>query len=116
MGSQHTTARLDLAILGSGDGCSGRGSSTGRSRREWQHTHQHAGLPLYPADLCLHTLPENQQLSSPRIYGGDKACHDILQSNGYRAPDIMFDSLNILAFSPEVLSIPGSISLGVPEQ
>ncbi|KAL6583061.1 hypothetical protein OROMI_005139 [Orobanche minor] len=27
MGSQHTTARLDSAILGSGDGCSGRGDS-----------------------------------------------------------------------------------------
>lgn len=74
---------------------------------------QRAGLPLYPADLCLHTLPENQkQLSSPRIYGGDKACNDILQINGYRAPDIMFDSFNILAFAPEVPGIPGSGSLG----
>ncbi|KAL6555683.1 60S ribosomal protein L5 [Orobanche hederae] len=32
MGSQHTTARLDSAILGSGDVCSGRGGSTGSSR------------------------------------------------------------------------------------
>ncbi|KAL6580975.1 hypothetical protein OROMI_006898 [Orobanche minor] len=32
MGSQHTTARLDSAILGSDDGCSGRGGSTGSSR------------------------------------------------------------------------------------
>ncbi|KAL6576527.1 60S ribosomal protein L5 [Orobanche hederae] len=31
MGSQHTTARLDSAILGSGDGCSDRGGS-GSSR------------------------------------------------------------------------------------
>ncbi|KAL6560975.1 hypothetical protein OROHE_006152 [Orobanche hederae] len=38
MGSQHTTARLDSAILGSSDGCSGRGGSMGSSRREWQHT------------------------------------------------------------------------------
>ncbi|KAL6565015.1 hypothetical protein OROMI_016465 [Orobanche minor] len=29
MGSQHTTARLDSAILGSGDGCSGHGGSIG---------------------------------------------------------------------------------------
>ncbi|KAL6547236.1 hypothetical protein OROMI_022957 [Orobanche minor] len=32
MGSQHTTARLDSTILGSGDGCSDRGGSTGSSR------------------------------------------------------------------------------------
>lgn len=74
---------------------------------------QRAGLPLYPPDLCLHSLPENQQqLHSPRIYGGDKACHDILQSNGYRAPDIMFDSFNILAFAPEIPGIPASVSMG----
>ncbi|KAL6581277.1 hypothetical protein OROMI_007200 [Orobanche minor] len=30
MGSQHTMAWLDSAILGSGDGCSGRGGSIGR--------------------------------------------------------------------------------------
>lgn len=73
---------------------------------------QRAGLPLYPPDLCLQSLPENQQqqLSSPRIYGGDKACHDILQSNGCRAPDIMFDSFNILAYAPE--GIPGSVLMG----
>ncbi|KAH6814844.1 hypothetical protein C2S51_023862 [Perilla frutescens var. frutescens] len=74
---------------------------------------QRAGLPLYPPDLCLQSLPENQQqLSSPRIYGGDKSCHDILQSNGYRAPDIMFDSFNILAYTPEIPGIPTSISMG----
>ncbi|KAG6433433.1 hypothetical protein SASPL_105047 [Salvia splendens] len=73
---------------------------------------QRAGLPLYPPDLCQHLLPESQQqLSPPRIYGGDKAC-DILQSNGYRAPDIGFNNFNILTFAPEVRGVPGSISMG----
>ncbi|XP_047952532.1 transcription factor MYB33-like isoform X1 [Salvia hispanica] len=73
---------------------------------------QRAGLSLYPPDLCLQSLPENQQQhSSPRIYDGDKAC-DILQSNGYWAPNIMFDSLNNLRYAPAIPGIPGSVSMG----
>ncbi|KAI3448750.1 hypothetical protein Pfo_005415 [Paulownia fortunei] len=72
---------------------------------------QRAGLPLYPPDLCLDALPENQQqLSSPGIYGGDKGCHDILQSNGYETPDVMFDSFNILPYTPEFPGISASVS------
>ncbi|KAI3445192.1 hypothetical protein Pfo_001857 [Paulownia fortunei] len=73
---------------------------------------QRAGLPLYPPELCLQALPENQQnLTSPGMYGGDNGCHDILQSGGYKTPDVMFDSLNILPYAAEFPDISASGSL-----
>ncbi|KAG8363746.1 hypothetical protein BUALT_Bualt19G0054300 [Buddleja alternifolia] len=70
---------------------------------------QRAGLPLYPSELCLQE--SQQQHSSPGTYGGDKGCHDILQSNGYETPDVMFDSCNILSYAPEFPDISASGSM-----
>ncbi|KAL0375605.1 UNVERIFIED_CONTAM: Transcription factor GAMYB [Sesamum calycinum] len=72
---------------------------------------QRAGLPLYPPDLCLHPLPENQQqLSSPEICAGDKGCREILESTGYETHDVMFDSFNFLPYTPQFPDISGSVS------
>ncbi|KAL2230579.1 UNVERIFIED_CONTAM: Transcription factor MYB33 [Sesamum indicum] len=72
---------------------------------------QRAGLPLYPPDLCLDPLPENQQqLSSPGICAGDKGCHEILESTGYETHDLMFDSFNFLPYTPQFPDISGSVS------
>ncbi|KAL8555213.1 hypothetical protein ACS0TY_003138 [Phlomoides rotata] len=73
---------------------------------------QRAGLPLYPPDLCHATSENQQQLGSPRIYGGDKGYHDIFQNNGYGTPDIMFDNFNYLPLPPEISGIPASVSMG----
>ncbi|KAK4410872.1 Transcription factor GAMYB [Sesamum angolense] len=70
---------------------------------------QRAGLPLYPPELCLQGPPENQQsLNSCASYGGDTRSCDVLQSNGYKTPDIMFDSLT---YAPELPDICDSGSL-----
>ncbi|KAL0425404.1 UNVERIFIED_CONTAM: Transcription factor [Sesamum radiatum] len=64
---------------------------------------QRAGLPLYPPELCLQGPPENQQsLNSCASYGRDTRSCDVLQSNGYKTPDIMFDSLT---YAPELPDI-----------
>ncbi|CAA3005624.1 transcription factor GAMYB [Olea europaea subsp. europaea] len=70
--------------------------------------HQRVGLPLYPSDLCLQAIRENQQnLNAPGIPGGDTGCQDLLQSNGCQTPDVMFDSLNtnqgVLPYGTEFL-------------
>ncbi|KAL3829836.1 hypothetical protein ACJIZ3_018638 [Penstemon smallii] len=74
---------------------------------------QRAGLPLYPSELCLQTHQENH-LSSPGIYGGDKGFHDVLQSDDYETPDVMVDSFNILSYTPQFpnTSASGSLSNG----
>ncbi|KAL7083791.1 hypothetical protein ACP275_14G184200 [Erythranthe tilingii] len=71
---------------------------------------QRAGLPLYPPDLCLHALSENQHLGSPGIYDGDKGCHDIMQINGYETPDFMFDNFNISPYTSEFPGISATVS------
>ncbi|EYU42075.1 hypothetical protein MIMGU_mgv1a025316mg [Erythranthe guttata] len=71
---------------------------------------QRAGLPLYPPDLCLHALPENQHHGSPGIYDGDKGCHDIMQINGYETPDFMFDNFNISPYTSEFPGISATVS------
>ncbi|PIN10804.1 hypothetical protein CDL12_16603 [Handroanthus impetiginosus] len=69
-----------------------------------------AGLPLYPSELC-HALPENRRrLSSPRIYGGDKRRCGSLQTSGYETPDVMFNSYNILPYTPEFSDVTAHVS------
>ncbi|CAI9786111.1 unnamed protein product [Fraxinus pennsylvanica] len=77
---------------------------------------QRVGLPLYPPELCLQAMQENQQnLNASGIPGGDTGCHDLLQSNGYQTPDVMFDSLNtnqgLLPYVPEFPDGSASSSL-----
>ncbi|KAL6989768.1 hypothetical protein U1Q18_015519 [Sarracenia purpurea var. burkii] len=51
---------------------------------------QRAGLPLYPPEVCLQALQENEQ----NLYGnGDRGQDDLLQNNSYEIPDVIFDSL-----------------------
>ncbi|XP_068659282.1 transcription factor GAMYB-like [Aristolochia californica] len=52
-----------------------------------------AGLPLYPSDVCLQTLIEGQQNQNLGDFsGGDSQCHDLLQSNNFNIPDVIFDN------------------------
>ncbi|KAL0464231.1 UNVERIFIED_CONTAM: Transcription factor [Sesamum latifolium] len=53
----------------------------------------------------------NKSLNSCGMHGGDTRSCDILQSNGYKTPDIMFDSLNNLIYAPELPDISDSGSL-----
>ncbi|CAI9781688.1 unnamed protein product [Fraxinus pennsylvanica] len=74
---------------------------------------QRVGLPLYPSELCLQAIQENQQnLNAPGIPDGDTGCHDLLQSNGCQTPDVMFDSLNtnqgVLPYVPEFPDVSAS--------
>ncbi|XP_022876626.1 transcription factor GAMYB [Olea europaea var. sylvestris] len=67
---------------------------------------QRVGLPLYPPELCMQAMQENEQnLNASGIPGGDTECHNLLQSNGYQIPDVTFDSLNtnqgVLPYVPE---------------
>ncbi|KAG8391068.1 hypothetical protein BUALT_Bualt01G0149400 [Buddleja alternifolia] len=73
---------------------------------------QRAGLPLYPPEICLQASSENQEnLNSSIVYGGDKGYHDILQNDGYETPNVIFDRLNILPYTPEFPDISASGSL-----
>ncbi|KAL2511699.1 myb domain protein [Abeliophyllum distichum] len=77
---------------------------------------QRVGLPLYPPELCLQAMQENQQnLNAPGIPDGDIGYHDLLQSNAYQTPDVMFDSLNtnqgVLPYVPEFPDSSASSSL-----
>ncbi|KAA8519265.1 hypothetical protein F0562_013521 [Nyssa sinensis] len=65
---------------------------------------QRAGLPLYPPEVCLQALQENQQNQNA---GGDHAHHDQLQTNSYEIPDVTFDSLKAnQGFLPYVQELP----------
>ncbi|PIN00110.1 hypothetical protein CDL12_27388 [Handroanthus impetiginosus] len=73
---------------------------------------QRAGLPLYPPELCLPAVPENQQsLNSHGLYGGDKGHNDILQTDNYKTPDFIFDSANIFPYTADFPDISASGSL-----
>ncbi|GFY94743.1 myb domain protein 65 [Actinidia rufa] len=70
---------------------------------------QRAGLPLYPPEVCLQALQENEQnLNS----SGDRGQHDLLQANSYEIPDVIFDSLKtnqgVLPYVPELPDISAS--------
>ncbi|XP_023550424.1 transcription factor MYB33-like isoform X1 [Cucurbita pepo subsp. pepo] len=70
---------------------------------------QRAGLPLYPPDVCLRTW---QALQQTQDTGGsnvvDKDRHDLLRTNSYDIPDVMFHSLkpnNTLSYMSELPDI-----------
>ncbi|XP_052182652.1 transcription factor MYB33 isoform X2 [Diospyros lotus] len=67
---------------------------------------QRAGLPLYPPEVCLQALQENQQNPNG---SGDKGQHDVLQTNSYEIPDVTFDGLKanqgVLPYVPELADI-----------
>ncbi|XP_057502599.1 transcription factor GAMYB-like [Actinidia eriantha] len=70
---------------------------------------QRAGLPLYPPEVCLQALQENEQ---NRNSSGDRGQNDLLQANSYEIPDIIFDSLKtnqgVLPSVPELPDISAS--------
>ncbi|XP_068662115.1 transcription factor GAMYB-like [Aristolochia californica] len=54
---------------------------------------QRAGLPLYPPDVCLQTLNGGQQnVNLGDFSGGESQHHDLLQSNDFDIPDVIFDN------------------------
>lgn len=77
---------------------------------------QRAGLPLYPPEVCFQALQESQHgQNTVEVNGGDRGHHDILQTNGYEIPDVIFNSLKanqgILPYVPELPNIPASSML-----
>ncbi|KAJ0100777.1 hypothetical protein Patl1_05757 [Pistacia atlantica] len=73
---------------------------------------QRAGLPLYPPEVSFQALQESQNQNIGAINNGDTGHQDILQTNGYEIPDVVFDSLKanqgVLPYVPELPDISGS--------
>lgn len=74
---------------------------------------QRAGLPLYPPEVCLQALQESQHdQNTGGVNGEDRGHHDLLQTNSFEIPDVMFDSLTtnqgILPYVPELPDISAS--------
>ncbi|KAF8369680.1 hypothetical protein HHK36_032292 [Tetracentron sinense] len=84
------------------------------------HRRQRAGLPLYPPDVCLQVLNENQQSqNSGEFNSGDSRHHDFLHTNNYEIPDVIFNNLKAsqgaLSFAPALpdISLSSMITQGL---
>ncbi|MED6171077.1 hypothetical protein PIB30_037278 [Stylosanthes scabra] len=76
---------------------------------------QRAGLPLYPPEVCVQAVQENQHgRSSGGINGGNKLHHDFVQKN-YEIHSPIFDGWNgsqgILPYAPELPDISAYTSM-----
>ncbi|XAR54504.1 hypothetical protein NMG60_11029655 [Bertholletia excelsa] len=73
---------------------------------------QRAGLPLYPPEVCLQAYQEKQQNNNA---SGDTEQLDLLETNSYEIPDVIFESLktnhDVLPYVPEIPNIPTSTML-----
>lgn len=74
---------------------------------------QRAGLPLYPPEVCLQALQENQNQNSSGINSGDKRHHGLLLTDTYEIPDVVFNGLKgnqgvLTPYIPELPDIPSS--------
>ncbi|XP_062175052.1 transcription factor MYB33 isoform X2 [Alnus glutinosa] len=74
---------------------------------------QRAGLPLYPPEVCFQALQESQHdQNTVGVNGGDRGHPDLLQTNSYEIPDVIFDSLKanqgFLPYVPELHDISAS--------
>lgn len=74
---------------------------------------QRAGLPLYPPEVCLQAMNEGQQDQCvSELCGSDARQHDILQTNSYDIPDVVFDNLQAshgpLSYAPAFPDISGT--------
>ncbi|KAJ7964915.1 Transcription factor GAMYB [Quillaja saponaria] len=74
---------------------------------------QRAGLPIYPADVCLQVLNSSQE--SPHVGSlpnGDIQHADLLQAQNFEIPDVEFKNLKLsqgyLPFTPTIFDIPES--------
>ncbi|KDP40595.1 hypothetical protein JCGZ_24594 [Jatropha curcas] len=69
---------------------------------------QRAGLPLYPPEVSLQALQESQRgLNVGGISTGDKGHQDLMRTNSYEIPDVIFDSLKAnQGISPYVSELP----------
>ncbi|KAG9454974.1 hypothetical protein H6P81_007878 [Aristolochia fimbriata] len=81
---------------------------------------QRAGLPLYPPDVCLHAGNEGQQSQNLGDFsGGDSQHHDLLQSNSFDIPDVIFDNFKTnpgsLPYAPPFpdISVSSMLSQGL---
>ncbi|KAJ4978424.1 hypothetical protein NE237_009204 [Protea cynaroides] len=72
---------------------------------------QRAGLPLYPPDICLQANESHLYQNSGEFNGGDSRHNDIMQSNNYEIPDVVFDNLKAnsgLSYAPALPDISAS--------
>ncbi|KAJ9179503.1 hypothetical protein P3X46_011285 [Hevea brasiliensis] len=71
--------------------------------------HQRAGLPLYPPEVSFQASQERQLgLNVSGINTRDKGHQDLLRTNSYEIPDVIFDSLKANhGISPYVPELPG---------
>lgn len=72
---------------------------------------QRAGVPIYPPEICLQALNENQQKqNSSALSSGDAHCHDAMPVNNFEIPAVQFKSLelNQHVYPPPFLDIPAS--------
>ncbi|KAJ7949427.1 transcription factor GAMYB-like [Quillaja saponaria] len=70
---------------------------------------QRAGLPLYPPEMCLQALQENQHGHKDSLNDGDRGHRGLLQKSSCNIPDVIFDSLKanqvVLPYVPEIPDI-----------
>lgn len=77
---------------------------------------QRAGLPLYPPEVCFQALQESQHdQDTVGVNVGDRGHHNLLQTNSYEIPDVIFESLKanqgVLPYIPELPDISASSML-----
>lgn len=71
---------------------------------------QRAGLPLYPPDVCLQPLNDDQQNQNYSEWSGGDALHnDVLPTNNYDIPEVFFANLEAnhgpLSYAPALPNI-----------
>ncbi|KAH6765985.1 hypothetical protein C2S52_016968 [Perilla frutescens var. hirtella] len=72
---------------------------------------QRAGLPIYPPEICLQALNENQQKDSMSTFSsGDAHFRDVMPVNNFEIPAVQFKNLkwNQLVHPPAFPDIPAS--------
>lgn len=78
---------------------------------------QRAGLPIYPPEICLQALDENQQKDHMSSFSsGDAHCRDVMPANDFEIPPVQFKALelNQHVYPPAFHDIPGGGFLNIP--
>ncbi|XP_071736256.1 transcription factor GAMYB-like [Rutidosis leptorrhynchoides] len=79
---------------------------------------QRAGLAIYPPDICMQTLNESNQTQNMLTFSnGDTSHFEILPNNTFNPPAIDFKNLELdhNLYEPNILNIPGTSFLDIPE-
>ncbi|KAL2485528.1 myb domain protein [Abeliophyllum distichum] len=76
---------------------------------------QRAGLPIYPPDICMQALNENQHNENmDNFSSGDIRHSDFLCMNVFETPQFNGIELNRQLYSPALLDIPANSLLDIP--